>query len=307
MSAKQADQFLLSFTAKLKERGRLPKHIEVSSLSSGTMASIFDSAPSSVINESVFCGIDPTPATAILKGLVEMIERLAFSEGYKGGLAHCQTARSDGFAAFPLGIVPDANGIARENGLCEAIERYVWASWWDDQSIGHEIRPVDFQTMSSGESLLRDLQKHLSLDSIVEVRPWMEDSERVVLIYLAFLNPIGVISGGACGKKEDFEGIRYRAIAELLRHGLAVTRLNTHPDSEITFYERRLRFFGLTKDGTALARSRQKARGSRTIKLPRLAHDSSVPHSLSELVAVHRCHFENQPEFVGGELERLCL
>lgn len=307
MSTKQADQFLLSFTAKLKERGRLPKHIEVSSLSSGTMASIFDSAPSSVINESVFCGIDPNPATAILKGLVEMIERQAFSEGYKGGLAHCQTTRSDGFAAFPLGVVPNANGIARENGLCEAIERYVWASWWDDQSIGHEIRPVDFQALSFGESLLRDLRKILSLDSIAEVSPWMDDNERVVLIYLAFLNPLGVISGGACGKKEDFEGIRYRAISELLRHGLAVTRLNTNPDSEMTFYEKRLRFFGLTKDGTALARIRLKARGSSTIKLPRLAHDSPVPHSLSKLVAVHRCHFENQPEFVGGELERLCL
>lgn len=307
MSAKQAERFLLSFTAKLKEHGRLPKHIEVSSLSMGTMASVFDSAPSSIINESVFCGIDPTPSTAILKGLVEMIERQAFSEGYKSGLPYCQTARSDGFAAFPIGVAPQAKAIARENGLCEAIERYVWASWWDDASVGHDIRSVKFNSLSVGESLLRDLQDSMPLDSIFEVRPWSDSSDRVVIIYLAFLAPIGVISGGACGRKDDIEGVRYRAIGELLRHGLAVKRLDPASDSNLSFYEKRLRFFGLTKDGTALARSRLKAKGSKTIKLPRLAHDSSVPHSLSEIVAVHRCHFENQPEFIGGELERLCL
>lgn len=307
MGAKQAETFLLSFTSKLKEHGRLPKHIEVSSLSSGVMASVFNSAPSSVINESVFCGIDPNPSTAVLKGLVEMIERQAFTEGHKHGLVYCQTERSDGFAAFPMSVTSQATAIARENGLCEAIERYVWASWWDDPSVGHDIRSVDLDSLSVGESLLRDLQDSLSLDSVIEVRPWNNSSERIVILYLAFLAPVGVISGGACGKIDDIEAIRYRANAELLRHGLAANRLVAAKYSDLSFYEKRLRFFGLTDAGTKLAQNRLATKGSRTIELPRLAHDNSVPHSLSELVAVHRCLFENQPEFVGGELERLCL
>lgn len=307
MGEKHAEKFLLSFAAKLKERGRLPKHIEVSSLSSGVMASVFDSAPSSVINESVFCGIDPNPSTAVLKGLVEMIERQAFTEGYKQGLAYCQTIRSDGFAAFPIGVTSQATAIARENGLCEAIERYVWASWWDDSSVGHDTRSVDLDSLSIGEFLLCDLQDSLSLDSVFEVRPWSDSHERIVILYLAFLAPVGVISGGACGKIDDIEAIRYRANAELLRHGLAVKRLAASKDSDLSFYEKRLRFFGMTDAGTTLARNRLATKESNTVVLPKLAHDNSVPHTLSELVAVHRCHFENQPEFVGGKLERLCL
>ncbi len=307
MSTKQPEQFLFSFITKLKERDRLPKHIEVSSFSSSTMASVFDSAPSAVINESVFCGIDPIPSTAILKGLVEMIERQAFIEGYKNGLPHCQTARSDGFAAFPIGVHPQATSIARENGLSEAIERFVWASWWDDKTVGYDTRNVNFSSLSLGESLLRDLQRHLPTSSVFEIQPWSETDNRVVVIYLAFLDPIGVISGGACGKKDDIEGVRYRAIAELLRHGLAVTRLDQTPNSELSFYERRLHYFGRTKEGTILAQKRLEAKGLRTISLPELEYDSAVDHSLSELVVVHRCHFANQPEFVGGDLERLCL
>lgn len=307
MSAKQTDRFLLSFMSKLKERGRLPKHIEVSSFSKGTMASVFDSAHSSIINESVFCGIDPTPSTAILKGLVEMIERQAFIEGYKNGIPHCQTKRSDGFAAFPLGVTPHALENARENGLCEAIERYVWASWWDDKSVGHNMRTVDLNSLSIGESLLHDLEKNLPITTIFEIQPWSHTDGRVVIIYFAFLNPTGVISGGACGSKNNIEGVRYRAIAELLRHGLAASRLNPESDSELSFYERRLHFFAHTKEGTAIALSRLESKGSRIIELPNLKHDNPIPHSLSELVAVHRCYFENQSEFVGGELERLCL
>ncbi len=307
MSSNHAEEFLLSFTAKLKGCGRLPKHIEVSSLSSGVMASVFDSSPSPVINESVFCGIDPNPATAILKGLVEMVERQAFIEGYKEGRAYCQTARSEGFAAFPTEAAPAASAIARENGLCEAIERYVWATWWDDRQIGHDVRSVAFDSLSSGESLLRDLQNCVSLDSVIEVRPWSNPSDRAVIIYLAFLNPIGVISGGACGNKKDIEGVRYRALAELFRHGLAVKRFDSAAPSELSFYERRLRYFGLTVEGTDLAKIRLQAKGLKTIQLPQLEYDNFVPHSLSNLVAVHRCRFENQPDFIGGKLERLCL
>lgn len=303
----KANEFLLTFTAKLKESGRLPKNIELSSLTSGTMASIYDAPPSNAINESVFCGVDPNPATAILKGLVEMIERQAFSEGYRNGLPYCQTKRSDGFAAFPVGIVTNSSEVARENALCESIERHVWASWWDNSEIGHDCRVINFTNLTLGELLLLDLEKHTSIDSVTEIRPWCEEKDRVVIIYLAFLSPVGVVSGGACGKWDNVEGIRYRAIAELLRHGLAASRLQNSSADNLTFYEKRLRYFAQTTEGTELVKMRLRNQGSKAVTFPHLEFDAQVPHSLSELVAVHRCHFENQPEFIGGELERLCL
>jgi hypothetical protein len=307
MKTKRAESFLLDFTANLKSRERLPKNIEVSSLQSGTMANVFDVAPSPIINESVFCGIDPEPATAILKGLVEMIERRAFSEGFEANLPFCKTPRSDGFAAFPKGVVADEKIIARENALAEAIERFVWASWWDNDSIGHSQREINLAALSPGESPLRDLDSAVEIASIVEVRPYLADKNHTVVLYFAFLKPIGVISGGACGRSSDPETIRYRALAELLRHGLAVRKIKTGKSEPVSFYEKRLAYFGLTVDGTKLAQGRIKLAGTVDIELPKLIFDHEVPHSLSDLVSVHRCYFENQPEFVGGKLERLCL
>ena len=197
--------------------------------------------------------------------------------------------------------------VARENALCEAIERHVWASWWDDSEVGHHSRVVNFTNLSPGELLLLDLEKHTSIDFVTEIRTWCEEKDRVVIIYLAFLNSVGVVSGGACGKRDNIEGIRYRAIAELLRHGLAASRLQNSSADNLTFYEKRLRYFAQTREGTELVKMRLRNQGSKSVTFPHLKFDTAVPHSLSELVAVHRCHFENQPEFVGGELERLCL
>lgn len=306
MRDSKSDSFLLEFSANLKQRGRLPKNIELCNLQSGVMASVFEATPAGIINESVFCGMDPDPATAVLKGLVEMIERQAYAEGHKHGLPFCQTKRSDGFAAFPIGVFPNESKIARENALSEAVERFVWASWWDNSQIGHSKRFVDLDQLSAGESPLLDLEESLDIESAFEVRPKLT-GEFVVILYFAFLRPTGIISGGACGRFQDIETIRYRALSELLRHGLAVRRLQEENSRPKSFYERRLSFFGLTPEGTRLAIERLEKNGPASVELPSLQFDSEVPHTLSDLVSVHRCYFENQPEFIGGKLERLCL
>lgn len=306
MGNSKSDSFLLEFSAKLKQRGRLPKNIEVCNLQSGVMASVFETVPTGIINESVFCGTDPDPATAVLKGLVEMIERQAYAEGHRQGFAFCQTKRSDGFAAFPIGASPNEKQLARDNALSEAIERFVWASWWDNPHIGHSKRSVDFNQLSVGESPLLDLDESMEIDSAIEVRPNLKGNF-VVILYFAFLKPTGIISGGACGKLQDIEKIRYRALSELLRHGLAIPKLQEETSQSESFYEKRLAFFGLTPEGTRLATERLETNGSASVELPSLQFDSEVPHALSDLVSVHRCYFENQPEFIGGRLERLCL
>jgi hypothetical protein len=73
-----------------------------------------------------------------------------------------------------------------------------------------------------------------------------------------------------------------------------------------SFYEKRLAFFGLGH-GDQLVAKRLANPGTESVILPHLAIDETVEHSMSQDYFVHRCLFENQPPFVGGELERLCL
>lgn len=306
MAHSQSDSFLLKFTTDLKNLGRLPKNIEVCNLQSGVMASVFEDVPTGAISESVFCGMDPDPATAVLKGLVEMVERQAYREGFERGLSSCKTERSDGFAAFPIGGGSKAKEIVRQNALHEAVERFAWATWWDDPTIAHSKRQIDFNRLSIGQEPLLDLDEMNEIASVFEIRPKIEGNF-IVILYFAFLNPFGVISGGACEAIGEVETTKYRALNELLRHGIALRKIKEKGQSPRTFYESRLAYFGLAEEGSRLVKERLNQIGHRFVVLPELQIDSEIPHSLSNLVTVHRCYFENQPPFVGGKLERLCL
>jgi hypothetical protein len=295
------------FIQALRKQVDVPKNIQLASLACGSLASIFDEQSSKIISESVFSGIDPDPAKSVLKGLVEFVERRAFAEGRTAGLTLCQTERSDGFAAFPKSFSEIAAVIARENALAEAVERFVWAIWWDDESIGHDLRNVDLLALEQGEIALRDVRRAVDLDSVVEIRPRIQESKFNVVIYFAFLKGGGVVSGGACGEDSQINNTRYRALGELLRHALAIRKMKTEVLTPESVYERRLAYFGTEEAGSNAVRERIANQGRSAVRLPALAYDAEVPHSLSELVAVHRCYFEGQPPFVGGKLERLCL
>jgi hypothetical protein len=304
----KASDFLLEFTKELKERSALPKHIELSRIGPVHMASIYDELRSAVVTDSIMTGMDVDHDLAIIKGLVEMTERQAFAEGKRAGLASCQTARSDGFAAYPVRAHKNSAELARRNAHCEAIERFVWASWWDDSSLGHVMETVTANSGLVSIALLQALQKIVSLKEVVRISPHARGAPGVaVAIYFAFLDPIGVISGGAAGPKDDLESINFRALCELSRHALAVNRIRQGKGTPNTFYEERLAYFAQTEAGTKLAQSRLNSVGTGLVSLPPLLIDEVVPHALSDLVVVHRCYFQNQPPFVGGSLERLCL
>lgn len=301
--------FLEDFVSDLKARQALPRNIEVSELGSTVMASVYDSIESNVITESIFTGMDTDPARAVLKGLVEMVERKAFAEGVARGLRSCATERSDGFAAFPRGISSRSADIAREHALHEAIERYTWATWWDSRDIRYDLAKVELKDLStaSGE-ILREVDRFLPLRSVHEILPAIANTPGVqVAIFFAFLDPIGVISGGACGTAEKSGPVSFRAICELARHALAVKKITIDGLAPSTFYERRLAYFATTEEGTNAAEARLQTNGDSSIYLPPLLIDEEVPHALSDLVAVHRCFFREQPAFIGGNLERLCL
>ena len=302
-----SEDVLAFLSTRLRDDQKLPKHIQIASLNCGTLVSVYDELSSNVISESISSGVDTDPAKATLKGLVEMIERRAFTDGRRNGIPECQTARSDGFAAFPKWPGVGASLMARENALSEAIERYVWARWWDDPTIAHTMRQIDLESLWTGEGLLVDASKAVAIRSVFEVRPKLVGTDRTVVIYFANLDPLGVISGGACGVDAEIADVRYRALSELVRHAVATRKIFVGEAKPKTFYERRLEYFASTRPGTDLVEMRLKASGQNAVMLPKLLWDAEVDHDFADVVSVHRCYFENQPPFVGGELERLCL
>ena len=307
--ATESATFLSNFTLRLKERDALPKRIEISEVGATILANSLDEERTETISEFIYTGMDADPSVAVLKSLVERAERFAFSNGYRKRLNSCLTERSDGFAAYPRGIVERPEEFARRNGFEEAVERYAWATWWDKPEVGHTTSVIGRNDTSVlSRNLLEQIDRHVAVDQIKIVEPKIDRKQGLsVKIYFLFLRPFGVVSGGACGPTKHSHKTEYRALCELYRHAVAVSRMLKTNYTPSLFYEKRLFFFGTTNEGQETVKNRLLANGSESIFLPRLAIDESVPHPLDDLIAVHRCYFENQPPFVGGKLERMCI
>jgi len=296
---------LASVMADLKEKNLMPKRIDLSKIGERywCVVSDYDADFFSVINEDVTTGFSNEKETAVLKALSERAERKAFIQGFRYNLSACQTERSDGFAAMPSCI--DRN-VVRQNALNEAIERYVWAYWWDHIEIAYEKTEVDWDSqVIQNSAYLKEAFLKLDLEKIFIIEPRVFKTEKAVVILFAQVRDRGFISGGASSLRSNGQEIFLRAFDELFRHGFAYGRSfekNIHAKS---FYEKRLQFFasGL---GNFIVEDRLNIAGTKEIVLPDLKIDSEVP-SLLQGFNVHRCYFENQPPFVGGNLERLCL
>lgn len=141
--------------------------------------------------------------------------------------------------------------------------------------------------------------------AIHAIEPKCQGTAARTMILLAEVSGGGFLSGGAAGMGST-QSILFRAVSELLRHALAVSKVRRGKAVPQTFYEKRVSFFGLG-EGDSVVHSRLAKRGDRSVILPTLRFDTPIPHDLGHLVAVHRCYFENQPLFMGGKLERLCV
>lgn len=252
-----------------------------------------------IISQDVFTGHSFEKEVALLKALSERAERYTFTEGYNNGLESCQTERSDGFAASPLAMSQSA----RENALNEALERFVWANWWDNTHISFSIEQVEIAKNNS--SYLGSIVSSLDIESLLLVKPDFDFENKEVQIIFGKLKNGGYISGGACGDKNASENTFYRGMDELYRHGMAYKNALVKNKNPKTFYEQRLFYFasGL---GNQLVEARLQKNGKDSIVVTKLKVDSEIPTSFPEY-KVHRCLFENQPPFVGGVMERLCL
>ena len=293
-----------SFLTILKSRNLLPKQIQISKWNCWHIYSAFDYANSEFISESIAMGISPISLIAEMKAITEFCERSGMRSSTDP--VTFLTKRSDGFAAFPSYEL-NSTLLARKNALNEAVERYLWAKWWDDPQIRHTLKSKkclsEFVQIS-----LNALESEFRLRQILVLSIKEESNNFELIILVAFLENNGVLTGGECNvlSSTDAEVPGERAFGELLRHLLAFERMKGKNDSDLTFYERRLFGFGSGKFGE-VALDRLNANGNEHISLPRLIVDKRISHVNEDIITIHRCLFENQPVFMGGQIDRLCL
>lgn len=283
--------------------------LEISHFGDLNFVSAFKDRPKGLMCNDACAGVDGDPELAITKALVEFYERAVFQEGILNGHPACGRIHSDGIAAFPIHI-ENALAQARENAYLEAVERYVWAHWWDDSDIGHKANRIeDFKTgyLSSNGNSLDEFRNFCDVEDFIVVEPFVKDPTLNVQLLFAKVRNFGFVSGGAAGRKSEESRTFGRGLSELIRHGIALKRGIAQNISGSTFYEKRLMFFGLGR-GNDLVVERLGKSGANKVDLPNLQIDQEIPsREFNKLVYVHRCLFENQPPFVDGELERLCL
>jgi len=302
-----SESSIQSLIGALNDRGLMPENLEVAKLGSVYFANAFDFLDQAVIHYSVCCGASRSLPMAVMKALSERIERRVFLET----IQDCPETRfdsTDGFAAFPILISDDqlARQCARENAYSEAIERFVWAKWWDNPDLGAKVtrisasEPID----PVDEELLIEIDKVCALDSIWLIEPIVENPSVSPVILFGKLKDGGWISGGAAGVEAS--NVAFRAMIEMYRHAAAFKRMSRQNITPQSNYEKRLLFFA-SGQGDNLVETRLSANGRDSILLPRLEIDRHISHKDSDLFSVHHCLFEDQPVFLGGPIERFCL
>ncbi len=289
----------------LKEAALVPANIEHSIVGDFHMINYWNSLNSEIICESVQCGMSKNLGTALAKCTSEYIERLASRENYDKHHNKTDIRRTDGYACYPNSIesTEDSLDRTRENALSEATERYSWATWWDDESIAFKLEELNLASLGfeKTESLLKSF---LNVSKIQKITP-LTNSPKETISLLLETTQGGYLTGGACGPNDSIESTE-RALAELTRHCLAYKKLLSNGLKSDSFYSERLSFFASGR-GRKIVRKRLEAKGTSSIELPPLVIDELVPHSMEHSFHVYRCLFADQPFFVGGDLERLCL
>lgn len=287
---------------------KMPK-LQISSVGGLSFAAAFDGIPTTIMVNEASAGVDFDPDLAVTKALVEYLERMAFLDGIDNEDPICERLHSDGIAAFPLSN-PEARFLARRNAYSEAVERFVWASWWDNKNIGHEsidLTQTDFLNEKKIADTMKKFENILPISATTMVEPLFDDPDHSLIILFSKIKGYGYISGGAAGLKTNRRETFIRALSELIRHGIAISRFINLKVDAATFYERRLLFFGLGH-GNHLVEDRLNIKSREVLRLPELAIDDEIKSVKTDgLIATHRCLFVEQPPFVDGILERLCL
>lgn len=290
--------------AELAKRNLVPKKIVTSEWHSWHIVSSFDLESSNFISESVSMGISQNPDIAIRKSITEFCER-SFIKSSNDPIAHL-TERSDGFAAYP-NLDVHAQSRAAENALNEAAERYLWSMWWDFPEFKFKMSNYENDSFNSQSHFLIS---EFNLDKVEVVEIIDKDSKFLLKILVATNQQGGTLTGGACEKLPLTDSaninLNERAFGELLRHLLAYEKIKKTKSINLSFYEQRLFGFASGQWKNRVS-DRFKNTGKNQIKLPSLIANSQIKHEHSDLIYLHRCLFVDQPTFIGGHVDRLCI
>lgn len=311
------EQSLSKFIISIKaNKFPLPK-FQLSTFGNLTVSVCYDEESSAVMNNEATTGMDLDPALATLKALTEYFERKTFQFGVYRKDKACINKNSDGVACMPR-HEDDFEFKAKENALNEAIERYVWATWWDDARSSFDL--VEFKKselylkspiVTELDELIKYLERIIEVDTIYLIKPGFESSliqqnEKNVIILFLKTKFGGFVSGGACEDINNTDKALIRSLSELIRHTLGYNRFLNSEVKPQSFYEKRLYYFACGK-GRQIVNERLNRKGTSKIKLPDLEVDQSIESFYDSITYTHRCLFKNQPPFVDGVLERLCL
>jgi hypothetical protein len=297
---------------RLRASDALPKDIRVGRYGADYCSIVSSSRKksNSLMSYSSYAGHAPNKDIAMLKGLMEYVERKAILENQT---SYGKDVASDGAAAYPV-LFKKKTAVAEERtrAYCESVERYCWATWWDNLHIGHWSFGHSKDSFSPVlKSLVNIIMNSHNIEWIREIVPLIQESAAPQLsIYIAKIKSDGYITGGSASYPFQVaaDGHAYRGLAELARHCIAYRKYKDRKIdySPVTQYEKRLLFFASGK-GNHLVQERLSSNGISKIVLPKLKVDSILNHSLSHVAVVYKCLFENQPDFIGGKVERLCL
>lgn len=289
------------FSETLSKLELAPKNIQVAKWNDWCMVSIYDYLNSNFISESVAMGIDKDENVAALKAISEYCEKRIskFSVDENNKISE----RSDGRAAFPVIYMSKEKSIelCRRNAFNESVERFSWATWWDNDEVFYYLKETDYF-----DEEYTDLKKEFDIEYINEIII-PTDCDIAVLIILVKLKKYGYVTGGSAGcLRQEKNGIYARAFGELLRHLLTFKEIQVTRNEDLSFYENRLKGFA-SGQWNKLVSSRIALKGSKIIKLPDLLIDKEIKHDFMNFITLYRCYFVGQPPFMGGEVNRLCI
>lgn len=297
------------YLRKLDAVGLMPKFIDITEISpSHVIANVYYEDDGRAISQKIATGLASSRGVAIQIALTEWVERHAFIEAAGRNEDFGAITRSDGIAAFPHlfpGLRVYAKSKARINALSEAFERFVWATWWDNEEIGHHITNLPAEWHD--HPLIKACHQFIPHSHTKIVSPWVTGESKLNLyILIASLANGGLAVGGAAGPTAHIHPTLERASSELLRHTIAIHKLRTGVPGPGDLYDQRLSFFA-SPDGQDLVNQRLSQTKGEKITIPPLLTDRELQHKASSFVYVHRCLFKDQPQFLGGKLERFCI
>lgn len=214
------------------------------------------------------CGSAANPNLAVRIAMTEAIERWAYYEvrysPEREGLGLHLDDSTNGFASRPV----FDNLSPREAAYSEALERYLFTSWWID--------PNKFS---------------VSLDLQNRTATFLFSDKRFVQLVWSVLNNKYVYGFSAGQGANDL--ICKKARIELFRNEIALQRASEVAKTTFLLREKRMDYFS-TPEGWGQILSRLKVSEQRNVQnvLPKLIIDSEVFGKWSRICRVWRCLFD---------------